>query len=124
MGGQGLSVVSHISPERQQAALDFIKWFSQDDMQAKWAEFGGYTTNQAVFESEEFLNATPYNRAFAQTMQNVKDFWNIPEFGQLLEVAQRELSAYIVGGEGNAQDTMDRIAEEHDKILREAGYIQ
>ncbi|MCA9869243.1 MAG: extracellular solute-binding protein [Caldilineae bacterium] len=124
LGGQGLSVVSHISPERQQAALDFIKWFSQDDMQAKWAEFGGYTTNQAVFESEEFLNATPYNRAFAQTMQNVKDFWNIPEFGQLLEVAQRELSAYIVGGEGNAQDTMDRIAEEHDKILREAGYIQ
>ena len=124
LGGQGVSIVSHISPERQQAALDFIKWFSQDDMQAKWAEFGGYTTNQAVFESEEFLNATPYNRAFSQTMQNVKDFWNIPEFGQLLEVAQRELSAYIVGGEGNAQDTMDRIAEEHDKILREAGYIQ
>lgn len=124
LGGQGLSVVSHVSPERQQAALDFIEWFGQDDTQAKWAEFGGYTTNQAVFESEEFLNATPYNRAFAETMQNVKDFWNIPEFGQLLEVSQRELSAYIVGGEGTAQEAMDRIAEEHDRILREAGYIE
>ena len=54
----------------------------------------------------------------------VKDFWNIPEFGQLLEVAQRHLTAYIVGGEGTAQETMDAIAAEHDEILRDAGYIE
>ena len=124
LGGQGTSIISYISPERQQAAKDFLKWFGSDEIQAKWAEFGGYTTNKKVFESEEFLNATPYNRAFAETMTMVKDFWNIPEYGQLLEVSQRELSAYIVGGEGTAQETMDTIAEEHDKILREAGYLK
>ncbi|MEA3334985.1 MAG: extracellular solute-binding protein [Chloroflexota bacterium] len=123
LGGQGLSVVSHVSPERQQAALDFIEWFGQDDIQAKWAEFGGYTTNSKVFESEEFLNATPYNRAFADTMTFVKDFWNIPIFGQLLEITQREFGKYIIEGEGTAQEAMDTIAEEHDKILRDAGYI-
>ena len=124
LGGQGTSIVSYISPERQQASLDFLEWFGSDEIQAKWAEFGGYTTNQAVFESEAFLNATPYNRAFAETMTMVKDFWNIPEFGQLLEVAQRHLTAYIVGGEGTAQETMDAIAAEHDEILRDAGYIE
>ncbi len=113
----------YISPERQQAALDFIEWFGQDDVQAKWAEVGGYTSNQAVFESEEFLNATPYNRAFAETMTFVKDFWNIPIFGQLLEVSQREFSSFIVEGEGTAQETMDNIAAEHDKILTRSGYI-
>jgi hypothetical protein len=41
-----------------------------------------------------------------------------------LEVTQRELSSYVVGGEGTAQEALDRIAEEHDRILREAGYIQ
>ncbi|MEZ4768081.1 MAG: extracellular solute-binding protein [Caldilineales bacterium] len=123
LGGQGMSIVSHISPERQQAAMDFIKWFGQDDIQAKWAEVGGYTTNQAVFESDAFLNATPYNRAFAETMQNVKDFWNIPIYGQLLEISQRELSKFIVEGQGTAQETMDTIAAEHQKILEENGYI-
>ena len=123
LGGQGMSVVSHISPERQQAALDFIKWFGQDDTQATWASVGGYTTNKKVFESEEFLNATPYNRAFAETMTFVKDFWNIPIFGQLLEVSQREFSKFIIEGTGTAQEAMDNIATEHDKILRENGYI-
>ncbi len=124
LGGQGTSIVSYISPERQDASKAFLEWFGSDEIQAKWAEFGGYTTNQAVFESEEFLTATPYNQAFADTMQNVKDFWNIPEYGQLLEVSQRHLSAYIVGGEGTAQETMDAIAAEHEEILRDAGYIE
>jgi multiple sugar transport system substrate-binding protein len=85
---------------------------------------GGYTCNEAVLQTEEFLQAAPYNPAFAETMTFVKDFWNIPEYAQLLEVTQRELSAHVVGGEGTAQETLDRIAEEHDRILREAGYIQ
>ncbi len=124
LGGQGISVISYISPERQQAALDFIKWFGQDDTQAKWAEVGGYTTNKKVFESDAFLDATPYNRAFAETMTFVKDFWNIPEFGQLLEGAQRELSKFIVEGVGTAEEALNNIATEHDGILREAGYIK
>jgi multiple sugar transport system substrate-binding protein len=124
LGGQGMSVISYIPAERQQAALDFIKWFGQDDTQAKWAEAGGYTTNKKVFESEEFLNATPYNRAFAETMTFVKDFWNIPEYGLLLEIAQRELSKYVVEGTGTAQEALDTIAAEHEEILREAGYIE
>lgn len=124
LGGQGMSVISYISPERQQAALDFIKWFGSDEMQQKWAEAGGYTTNKEVFASDEFLNATPYNRAFAETMTFVKDFWNIPEFGQLLEVSQRELSKYVIEGTGTAQEALDNIAAEHDRILRDAGYIK
>jgi len=123
LGGQGTSIVSYISPERQQASFDFLEWFGSDEVQAKWAEAGGYTTNAAVFASEEFLNATPYNRAFAETMTIVKDFWNIPVYGQLLEITQRYLSGYIVGGEGTAQETMDAIAAEHEEILKEGGYI-
>lgn len=123
LGGQGMSVIAYISPERQQASLDFIKWFAQTEVQAKWAELGGYTCNKEVLQSETFLNAQPFNPAFAETMNFVKDFWNIPVFGELLEVTQRELSAYIVEGQGDAQTAMDNIANEHDAILREAGFI-
>lgn len=124
LGGQGISVISYISDERKQAALDFIAWFAQEEVQAEWAALGGYSCNSAVLATDEFLNATPFNPAFATTMTFVKDFWNIPEYAELLEVTQRLLSQFIVEGQGTAEDTMNQIAEEHDAILRAAGYIQ
>jgi len=124
LGGQGMSIVAYISPERQQAAMDFIEWFAQEEVQAYWAELGGYTCNSNVLASDAFLNATPFNPAFATTMGFVKDFWNIPVYGQLLEVTQREFSAFVVGGEGTAEEVMNTIAEEHDAILRESGFLK
>ena len=44
----------------------------------------------------------------------VKDFYNIPEYGQLLPPAQTALSNYVVGGQGTAQEALDTIAKEHD----------
>ena len=126
LGGQGISVISYISPERQAAALDFIKWFAQEEIQMEWALFGGYTCNINVLNSAEFLEVAPFNAAFAETMGMVKDYWNIPIFAQLLEVTQRELSGYIVPEtvDGTAEEALTRMAEEHDKILRENGFIK
>jgi multiple sugar transport system substrate-binding protein len=124
LGGQGMSIISYISPERQEASKDFIRWFAQEEIQAEWARLGGYTCNINVLQTEEFATIAPFNAAFAETMTFVKDFWNIPEFGELLLVAQTELGRFIVEGQGTAQDTMDAIAEQHTAILQEAGYIE
>lgn len=124
LGGQGMSIVSYISPERQAAAKEFLKWFARDDVQKKWAELGGYTCNATVLNSEEFLNNTPFNRAFSESMQMVKDFWAVPVYGELLEVAQRELHKYVVADEGTAQETLDTIAREHTQIFERAGLLQ
>jgi multiple sugar transport system substrate-binding protein len=123
LGGQGMSIISYISPERQEAMKDFIRWFAQDDVQAEWAALGGYSCNAAVLETQEFLDAQPFNPAFAETMTFVKDFWNIPVYGDLLEVTQREFSEFVVEGVGTAQETMDTIAEEHNEILVDSGFI-
>lgn len=124
LGGQGMSVIAYIAPERQEAAKAFIKWFGQENIQAQWAALGGYTCNTKVLQSAEFLKTTPFNPAFAETMTFVKDFWNIPIFTQLLQVTQREFSKFVVEGQGDAKTTMDTIATEHDKILKENGYIK
>lgn len=124
LGGQGISINSYIDDARKQASFDFIEWFATPEVQQRWAELGGYTCNIEILESEEFLNATPYNRAFAETMTFVKDFWNIPEFGLLLEPTQRYLSGYIVAGQyDSAQEALDSLAEEQDAILVDAGYV-
>jgi multiple sugar transport system substrate-binding protein len=124
MGGQALSVISYTSHERQEAALEFIRWFAQEEIQAEWARLDGQTCNKKVLESQEFLNATPYNPALADTLFFVKDFWNIPEYTQLLEVTQHELYKFIVEGQGSAREAMDIIAEVHETILMEHGYIE
>lgn len=124
LGGQGMSVISFVSPERQKAALDFIKWFATDDVQAKWAALGGYTCNTKVLSTDAFKNATPYNPAFAETMNFVADFWNIPSYASLLTITQNHLSAFVVGGEGTAKDTMDAIATEQTAQLKADGVIK
>lgn len=118
LGGQGLNVIAFISKERQQASLDFIKWFAQDDIQAKWAALGGYTCNTKVLETDAFKNAAPYNPAFSETMTFVMDFWNIPTYAALLTPAQNYLSAFVVGGQGTAQEAMDNIAKEQTAALK------
>jgi multiple sugar transport system substrate-binding protein len=122
LGGQGTSINSYIDDKRKAASLEFLKWFASDPVQQKWAELGGYTCNKNALGSEAFLTGQPYNKAFAATMGFVKDFYNIPEYGQLLPPAQTALSNYVVGGQGTAKEALDSIAKEHDAILKAAGY--
>jgi multiple sugar transport system substrate-binding protein len=123
LGGQGLSVISFVSPERQKASLDFIKWFAQEKIQAQWAALGGYTCNANVLKTDAFMKATPYNPAFSETMTFVMDFWNIPTYASLLTISQNHLSAFVVGGEGTAKEAMDKIAEEQTATLKADGVI-
>ena len=124
LGGQGTSINAYISDERKAASLAFIEWFAQDDIQMEWAALGGYTCNKKALASPEFLAAAPYNAAFAETMGMVKDFYNIPEYGELLPSAQAALSNYVVGGQGTAQEALDAIAAEHEAIFKTYGYLK
>jgi len=46
-------------------------------------------------------------------MTFVKDFWNIPVYGELLERRQRYINAYVVGNVGTAKEALDGMALEH-----------
>jgi multiple sugar transport system substrate-binding protein len=124
LGGQGTSIIAYISPERQEASKDFIRYFAREDVQAEWARLGGYTCNGNVLKTQEFLDATPFNAAFAETMGFVVDFWNIPIYDPMLRYATVALGEFIIEGQGTAEETMNAIAEEHDAMLREGGYIE
>jgi multiple sugar transport system substrate-binding protein len=118
-----VSIINYIDDARKEAATDFIRWFAREDIQAEWARRGGYSNNANVLQTDEFLNATPYNPAFAETMNFVKDFWNIPEFGELLNITQTEFGRFVLEGQGTAEEAMNAIAEQHHQILLDAGHI-
>jgi len=121
IGGQGFSVPRY--SKNQETALDFIKWFCQEPVQLKWASLGGFTANKKVLASEKFLSATPYNRAFAAAFPYLRDFYAVPQYGELLTVTQTEWNA-AVNGQKSAQVAMDEVAKQHTAILKKAGFIK
>jgi multiple sugar transport system substrate-binding protein len=122
LGGQGISVVSY--SENKEEAMKFLKWFIQDDTQKKWAALGGYTCNKAVLESEEFQNATPYNKAFYETMFKVKDFWAVPEYAELLQQLNQRIYPYVVNGQGTAKETLDALAADWNETFKKYGRVK
>ncbi len=119
LGGQGISIVSY--SKKQEAAMKFLEWFIKDETQKKWAELGGYTCSQAVLKSAEFQNATPYNKAFYETMFKVKDFWAVPEYAELLSQLNNRLGPYVVGDKGTAKEALDGLAKDWTETFTKYG---
>jgi multiple sugar transport system substrate-binding protein len=115
LGGQGISIITY--SQNQEESYKFLQWFIRDDVQQKWADLGGYTCSAAVLNSDGFLNATPYNRAFADSMKIVKDFWAVPVFADLLFQMNDRLHPYITTGEGSAKDALDALVVDWNKTL-------
>jgi len=123
LGGQGISIVSY--SKNQEEALKFLKWFIRDETQKQWAALGGYTCSKAVLQSAEFQNATPYNRAFYETMFTVKDFWAVPEYAELLQQLNQRLYPAIVGdGKVSSKDVLNSLASDWEGTFRKYGRLQ
>jgi multiple sugar transport system substrate-binding protein len=122
LGGQGISIVSY--SKNQEEAFKFLEWFIKDSTQKKWAELGGYTCNKAVLESTEFQNATPYNRAFYETMFKVKDFWATPEYAELLIQMNQRIYPYITAGQGTAKGSLDALAADWNATFKKYNRTQ
>ena len=119
LGGQGISIVSY--SENKEESMKFLEWFIRDDTQKKWAALGGYTCNKAVLESAEFQNATPYNKAFYETMFKVKDFWAVPEYAELLQQFNQRVYPYVVNGQGTAKETLDALTADWQATFKKYG---
>jgi len=116
LGGMGMSVSAYT--EHEQEVLDFIAWFQQPDVQKAWAEFGGVPARTDALNSDEFLNARPWNAAFVESVDKLKDFWNMPEYYRLLDIHNSQANALMSGTQG-AKETLDNIAREQQAIMDE-----
>ena len=124
LGGQGLSISTKIPPERQELAKQFIAWFLQRETQEEWiTKPAGFTSHVEILSSQEFRDATPYNAPFADSIDSMRDFWNVPEFNELMAAAQRYVGQAI-DGELSPEEALDRLAAEHERILRDAGLLR
>ena len=117
LGGQGISVVA--VSEKQDAALEYIKWFAQPDVQAKWWQLGGYSALRAVVEDPGFAKSQPYAQTFLDSMAIVKDFWAEPSYASLLQASQKRFHNYVVAGQGTAKEALDGLAADWKAIFED-----
>jgi multiple sugar transport system substrate-binding protein len=120
LGGMGLHVSKYIPAEKQAEALNFIKWFQTAEAQKKWAQLGGVPARNDVLNSPEFLEATPYNKVFTESVPRLRDFWNLPEYAKLLNVHSTEVNAAISGTE-KPEAALDKRAADEQAILDSSG---
>ena len=119
IGGQGMSISAY--SKNQEIAKQYLKWFMQKPVQEKWAQLGGFTPHEEVLQSEVFLNATPFNKAFAASFPYLRDFWAVPEYAELLEACQTGWNQVVIGSK-SAKEALDDIARKHEAIFEDAGY--
>ena len=75
-----------------------------------------------TFASDAFRKQTPYNAPFADSIDTMQDFWNAPCYNELLAVTQRYIGMAI-DGEMNTMDALKKLAEEKERILKDAGLL-
>ena len=119
LGGQGISVVA--SSDKQAAALEYIKWFAQKEVQDKWWRAGGYSALKAVVEDPGFVSSQPYAKTFLDSMAIVKDFWAEPAYADLLLPMQERIHDYVIAGKGTAQEALDGLVDDWTEVLKDEG---
>ncbi|HSI40986.1 MAG TPA: extracellular solute-binding protein [Xanthobacteraceae bacterium] len=121
LGGQGISVVAY--SDNKDAALQYIKWFAQDDVQAKWWSLGGYSVAKSVLEAPNFAKSAPFASDFLVAMGQVKDFWQEPSYAELLQAMQKRVHDYVVADKGTAKEALDLLIKDWQKTFKEDGRI-
>ncbi len=121
LGGQGISVVAY--SDKQDAALEYIKWFAGHEVQAKWWSLGGYSCRRSVLEDPSFKQSQPFAADFLEAMGGVQDFWQEPAYAELLLAMQKRLHDYVVADQGTAQEALDKLVEDWTEVFEDEGKL-
>ncbi|MFN5827294.1 MAG: ABC transporter substrate-binding protein [Rhodobacterales bacterium] len=121
LGGQGISVVSY--SEKQDAALEYIKWFAQPEVQQKWWSMGGFSALRSVVEDPAFAASQPYAQTYLDSMAIVKDFWAEPAYASLLQATQKRFHDYVVADEGTAKEALDGLVQDWTEVFQDEGKL-
>ncbi|MFM2354424.1 MAG: hypothetical protein RLZZ528_160 [Pseudomonadota bacterium] len=121
LGGQGISVVAY--SEKQDAALEYIKWFAQPDVQKKWWSMGGYSCHKAVLDDPGFKDTAPFAGDFLDAMGGVQDFWQEPAYASLLLAMQERIHNFVVADQGTAKEALDGLIADWTEVFEDEGKL-
>jgi multiple sugar transport system substrate-binding protein len=123
IGGQPFVLTTWNSETVTKESLDFVKWWLSKETQTMFAQAGGQSGLQSVFNTPEYNTYRPWNHAFGPSLDWQKDVWHIPPFFELLVQQQEEFDKAITG-QISAKEALDNIAAFQQNLLTEEGFIE
>ena len=121
LGGQGISVVAY--SDKKAEALEYIKWFANPDVQAKWWKLGGFSCHVKVAGAPDFATSTPFAGEFLKAMGSVKDFWQEPTYAELLQAMQKRVHDFVVADKGTAKEALDSLIKDWTATFKDDGKL-
>jgi hypothetical protein len=113
-----------IAPERKELAKRFIAWFLQRPVQEKWiTKPAGFTANTEILAlARPSARRTPYNGPFADSIDS--DARLLERAGvQRAPQCDAEAPRRALDGECSSKEALDALAQEKERILKEAGLL-
>ena len=120
LGGQGISVVAY--SDKQDAALEYIKWFAQPGS-GEMVGVGGYSAHNSVLNDPGFVDSQPFAGDFLEAMDGVQDFWQEPAYAELLLAMQKRVHDYVVADKGTAKEALDKLIEDWTEVFEDEGKL-
>ena len=115
-------IPKNIPDDRKQAALAFLEWFQTEEAQRAYAEAGSPPVSRAVLTSEMAdQEEYRYMAALAESIENSRLTFVIPEASQVLAVTELRFNQAI-GGEIPLKEALNMAAEEIADVMTQAGY--
>ncbi len=101
MGGEQLVLFSS-TPERQQAAFDFMTWLTSTDVQIEWDKQTGFMPiRESVASSPDYLSYVrekePRLLPFIENQQYARNRPAVPNYPEISDAFSRELEAALLG---------------------------
>ncbi len=118
VGGQGMGINTY--SQKIPTIVKFMEWYFQPEQQKRYAKVC-QTGLKSVLDSPDWQSLNSYNKSFARALSYVNDYWHLPEYPELLDILQEEISA-AGSGKKTVKQALDSAAERHEKLLEKAGY--
>ncbi len=118
LGGQGIGINRY--SKHKQAAWEFIEWFMQFKQQWEYTK-EAQTARIDILQDAKWQLVNSHNKNFAGAIEDVNDYWHLPEYIKLLEILQQEVVAAIQGRK-TAKLALTMAARRQELLLIKAGY--
>ena len=122
-GTWSLCIPRGLAPERERAALDYIRWVLSQDAQSVFMEAGGIPTRRTVLDvGANSGDASPYLEPLSLSMDDV----HAPirySFGPAMASETEKHLSRIAAGDVEPRRGMDELQDAVVDVVREAGFL-
>lgn len=115
-GGQMIAISSQ--SEKQEAAWEFVKFMTSEEINLKIAEKVGFVPTRKVNLEKPFITDDPYLKAFAEimTMPNTRPTGTVPEWANLSKVVALAMQEAVAGVK-TPQEALDDAVAAWNEVL-------